>query len=408
MSQRHLLPFLNKSLAMFPAVAVVGARQVGKTTLLGAVPGEWQHYDMEVQSDRGQVIGDPDLFLRLASGSVAIDEAQLAPSLFPALRVAIDRNRAQKGLYLLSGSSSPDLVKSIAESLSGRIAMLELGPFSLAEAFSQSASPIYQLIATRAGIDALLTAASPRIPLAQVLEYWFNGGYPEPWLSNDDDFRRLWQRNYLDTYLLRDIGSLFPGLNRDRYRQFIQLLANVSGTLLNNAEIARTLGVSEPTVRDWLWIAHGTFIWRHIPAWDRSPHKQLVRHPKGYLRDSGVLHRLLQIPSQDHLASHVVNGRSWEGMIVEQLLRGLESAGYRASPFHYRTRGGAEIDLILQGDFGILPVEIKLSSSSPRRDWTALREFVETHQCAYGIVINNDERPRQLDDRILSIPAAAL
>jgi predicted AAA+ superfamily ATPase len=322
--------------------------------------------------------------------------------------VAIDRNRAQKGLYLLSGSSSPDLVKSIAESLSGRIAMLELGPFSLAEAFSQSASPIYQLIATRAGIDALLTAASPRIPLAQVLEYWFNGGYPEPWLSNDDDFRRLWQRNYLDTYLLRDIGSLFPGLNRDRYRQFIQLLANVSGTLLNNAEIARTLGVSEPTVRDWLWIAHGTFIWRHIPAWDRSPHKQLVRHPKGYLRDSGVLHRLLQIPSQDHLASHVVNGRSWEGMIVEQLLRGLESAGYRASPFHYRTRGGAEIDLILQGDFGILPVEIKLSSSSPRRDWTALREFVETHQCAYGIVINNDERPRQLDDRILSIPAAAL
>jgi predicted AAA+ superfamily ATPase len=95
-------------------------------------------------------------------------------------------------------------------------------------------------------------------------------------------------------------------------------------------------------------------------------------------------------------------------MIVDQLLRGLESAGYRASPFHYRTRGGAEIDLILQGDFGILPVEIKLSSSSPRRDWTALREFVETHQCAYGIVVNNDERPRQLDDRILSIPAAAL
>lgn len=405
---RHLNKALQTTLRHFAAVAVLGARQVGKTTLLEAQPGVWQRFDMELQADRAQVLGDPDAFLRLTTHPLIIDEAQLAPALFPALRVAIDRARQRKGAYLLSGSSSPGLVRSIAESLAGRIALLELGPFSLAEAWQQPPSPIYELIAQTAGIDMLLAAATPRLTLSQVLEYWFHGGYPEPWLSGDDEFRRLWQRNYLDTYLLRDIAVLFPGLNRDRFRQFIQLLSNVSGTILNNAEIARTLGISEPTVRDWLRIAHGTFIWRHVPAWDRSPHKQLVKHPKGHLRDSGMLHRLMQLTTADQLATHPVNGRSWEGMIVEQLLQGFEVAGYQVKPFHYRTRGGAEIDLILQAEFGVVPIEIKLASTTPQRDLTALREFIVAHDCTLGLVINNDERPRRLDDRIISIPAAAL
>lgn len=408
MLKRHLHPHFDHLLTHFPCVALFGVRQCGKTTLLNHLPGQWHYFDMENAADRQQVLADPDLFLRLHSAAVVIDEAQLAPPLFPALRVAIDRAREKKGRFVLSGSSSPELARNVAESLAGRIALTELGPLSLPEAFALEPSPIFPLLAERASPQQLMDAASPRVELRDLLTHWFQGGYPEPWLNTDPEFRRLWQRNYFDTYLLRDVGALFPTLNRDRYRQFIQVLSQTSGQILNNADIARTLGVSEPTVRDWLNIAHGTYLWRHIPAWDRSPHKQLVRHPKGYLRDSGLLHRLLQIPDADSLSTHPQAGRSWEAYVTEQLLRGFANAGLPVTPFHYRTRGGAEIDLILEGDCGLLPVEIKLGTRIEPRALRALEEFVADHDCPLGLVVGNDEKPRRLSERVVSIPASSL
>lgn len=408
MFPRHLQDHIATLLRHFPCVAVSGVRQSGKTTLLGKLPGDWQRFDMESVSDRSQVLADPDLFLRLHTQGVVIDEAQLAPPLFPALRVAIDKQRSLKGRFVLSGSSSPELAKNVAETLAGRIGLAELAPLSLAEAYRLPASPLYELLASKVAPQDIVAAGSPRLDLRQVLEHWFQGGYPEPWSSDDAEFRRLWHRHYLDTYLMRDIGALFPALNRDRYRQLIQLLCNLSGTILNNAEIARSLGVSEPTVRDWLAIAHGTYIWRHLPAWDRSPHKQLVRHPKGWLRDSGLVHRLLQIPDADALATHPLAGRSWEAYAGELLLRGFAAAGIQVAPYHFRTRGGAEVDLVLTGEVGTLPVEIKLGAGTEPRSLRALAEFVVEHDCPLGLVVNNDERPRLLAERIVSIPAAAL
>lgn len=408
MYPRHLASHVATLLRHFPCAAVNGARQSGKTTLLGSLPGDWQRFDMESAADRAQVLADPDLFLRLHPQGVIVDEAQLAPPLFAALRVAIDRDRGRKGRFLLSGSSSPELARNIAETLAGRIGLAELAPLSLAEAYRLPASPLYELLAQPAALPDIVAAGMPRLDLRQVLEHWFQGGYPEPWSNTDPEFRRLWQRYYLDTYLMRDIGALFPGLNRDRFRQFIQLLCNLSGTLMNNAEIARSLGVSEPTVRDWLAIADGTYLWRHLPAWDRSPQKQLVRHPKGWLRDSGLAHRLLQIPDADALATHPLAGRSWEAYAGELLLRGFAAAGIQATPSHYRTRGGAEVDLVLSGEVGILPVEIKLGATTEARALRGLVEFVAMHDCPLGLVINNDEKPRLLAERIVSIPAAAL
>ena len=412
MFARHLQQTMDVLLRHFPCVAVNGVRQCGKTTLLGALPGEWQRFDMESAADRAHVLADPELFLRLHPQGVVIDEAQLAPPLFAALRVAIDAARAQKGRFVLSGSSSPELTRNIAETLAGRIGLAELAPLSLAEAYRLPASPLYALLARRAASADIaadvVAAAAPRLDLRQVLEHWFHGGYPEPWINDDAEFRRLWHRNYLDTYLMRDIGALFPNLNRDRFRQLIQLLGNLSGSILNNAEIARSLGVSEPTVRDWLAIAHGTYLWRHLPAWGGSPHKQLVRHPKGWLRDSGLLHRLLQIPDADALATHPLAGRSWEGYAAELLLRGFAGAGIHVAPFHFRTRGGAEVDLILEGEFGTLPVEIKLGARVEPRALRALDEFVAERGCPLGLVVNNDEKPRRLTERIVSVPAASL
>lgn len=411
MLQRHLQSHLQTLLTHFPCVVLTGVRQCGKTTLLGTLGPEWQHFDMENSGDRQQLLSDPDVFFRLHANKIIIDEAQLAPPLFAALRVAIDQDRSKKGRFLLSGSSSPELVKQISESLAGRVARIEMAPLSVSEAWELPPSRLYPLLAKGARADELLAATAPRLGIQQVRDYWFTGGYPEPWLSNSEEFRSLWARHYIDSYLLRDIGALFPNLNRDRFRQFIALLSQHSGNILNNADIARTLGVSEPTVRDWLRIAHDTFLWRHVPAWDRSGAKQLVKHPKGFLRDSGLLHRLLRIPDPDLLNTHPVVGKSWEGMIVETLLRGFENAGIEVQPFHYRTRGGAEIDLILEGQFGstqLLPIEIKLTSQSDKRALRSLSDFVATHNCPLGLVINNDDRPRWLDDRILAIPAGCL
>lgn len=411
MISRHVQAHLQTLLTHFPCVVVTGVRQCGKTTLLGTLASEWQRFDMENSTDRQQLLADPDLFFRLHVDKVVIDEAQLAPPLFPALRVAIDRDRSRKGRFLLSGSSSPELVKNISESLAGRVARLEMAPLSLAEAWQLPPSRLYPMLAGGAAIKDIAAAAVARLTAQQVRDYWFQGGYPEPWLSGSEEFRSLWYRHYIDAYLLRDIGALFPNLNRDRYRQFIAVLSQFSGNILNNADIARMLGVSEPTVRDWLNIAHDTFLWRHIPAWDRSAAKQLVKHPKGFLRDSGLLHRLLRIQDIDMLATHPSVGKSWEGMVVETLLRGFENAGIDVNPFHYRTRGGAEIDLILEGQFGtahFLPVEIKLTQQSDKRALRSLSDFVVTHNCPLGLVINNDERPRWLDERILAIPAASL
>ncbi len=408
MIPRHAKRHLETLLTHFPCVVITGVRQCGKTTLLSTLSNEWRRFDMENSSDRQQILTDPDLFLRLHPNRIIIDEAQLAPALFPALRVAIDSERSTKGRFLLSGSSSPELVKQISETLAGRIANMELSPLSLSEAWELQPSPIYSLIGSRGSSQDLLKASEPRLSIRQVWQYWLAGGYPEPWLSSDPEFHRLWQRNYIDAYLMRDISTLFPNLNRDRYRQFILLLAQTSGTILNNADIARNLGVSEPTVRDWLQIAHGTFFWRHLPAWDRSPHKQLVKHPKGILRDSGLLHRLLHIEETDQLATHPMAGRSWEGMIIETLLRGFSTLGEAVNPFHYRTRGGAEIDLILEGDFGLLPMEIKLTSTPDKRSLRALNEFITMHQCPVGLVITGNDHPRQLTEQIIALPAAAL
>ncbi len=411
MLSRHVQTHLQTLLTHFPCVVLTGVRQCGKTTLLGSLLGDWQRFDMENATDRAQVLADPDLFLRLHANKLLIDEAQLAPPLFAALRVAIDRERSRKGRFLLSGSSSPELVKQISESLAGRVARIEMAPLSLSEAWQLPPSQLYPLLAERANIADIQAAAAGRLSATQVRDYWFQGGYPEPWMNQDETFRGLWARHYIDAYLLRDIGALFPTLNRDRFRQFIALLSQLSGSILNNADIARTLGISEPTVRDWLRIAHDTFLWRHVPAWDRSAAKQLVKHPKGFLRDSGLLHRLLRIADHDMLVTHPAVGKSWEGMVVETLLRGFENAGIKVEPFHYRTRGGAEIDLILEGQFGnghLLPIEIKLTQHSDKRVLRAITEFVAAHDCPLGLVINNDERPRWLNERVLAIPAACL
>lgn len=400
---------LLELLEQFPCVAVLGPRQCGKTTLVQALEGGWKYFDLERGADISLAAEDPDLFLRLNPDKVIIDEAQQLPALFPALRVAIDADRQRKGRFVLTGSSSPDLLRSVSESLAGRMAVIEMSPFLWAEVYPQAEGGLLERVAQ--GITdpvELLDGLQPRADVRAVHAYWYRGGYPEPWLSKHPKFPFNWAQQYIQTYLYRDLGRLFPGLSPERFRQFLRLLAGVSGDVLNYSEFARAMGVSQPTVRDYFEIAHGTFLWRRIPAWDYQSVKRLVKHPKGYLRDSGLLHQLLHIGDVDALLAHPRSGYSWEGMVTEEILRQFALLQVPVEPFFYRTGAGAEVDLVCVGTLGTIPFEIKHGQRVDLRDLRGIRDFMVAEQCPFGIVINNDEYPRHYTETLIGVPFAYL
>jgi hypothetical protein len=400
---------VKEYLGLFPCAGIIGPRQCGKTTLLGTLPKGWKVFDLERLSDRQAISRDPDLFFRLNPTHVAIDEAQTLPELFPALRVAIDQDRATTGRFVITGSSNPYLLKSISETLAGRIAMIEMAPFGWAEVHpSTGTSALAVATDGLASPPDVVQAAAPRGTILQAHEYWFRGGFPEPWVRRSQRFRQVWMDQYARSYLYRDVGRLFPGLNQARFQQFVQMLAGLSGTIVNCSDVGRTLGISQPTARDYFEIAHGTFVWRRIPPYARSAMKRIVKHPKGYLRDSGLLHHLLRIADLDALRAHPQMGNSWEGMVIEEVIRQLTCLGRPFEYSYYRTAAGAEVDLVLEGDFGLLPVEIKYSQPLDQRALRGIRTFVDERGCRMGLVINNDEHPRLLTEKIAGIPFTCL
>lgn len=402
---RHYHQIVTELLGYFPCVAITGVRQCGKTTLLEQLQPSWKIYDLEKSSDFEIIAREPDLFFRLNSDFIALDEAQLLPELFSALRVAIDADRNRSGRFIITGSSSPELLRSISETLAGRVAIVEMAPLSLSEAYEMKQPRLYSLIEQR-NISAkeFLTLSSSGLSVSQQHDYWMRGGYPELWVKKSPRFAKLWMQNYLKTYFERDIARLFPSLNRQRYRQFINMLGQLSGNIINYSQVARTLGVSQPTAREYFNIAHGTFVWRHIPSYEKNAQKRIVKHPKGYLRDSGLLNHFLHLQNLDDLLAHPAMGHSWESMVIENLLRGLTIQGVSFDYFHYRTSAGAEVDLVLEGEFGLIPVEIKYGQKVSLRSLRGIQGFINDFNCSYGIVVSNTERLALIDDNLVSIP----
>jgi predicted AAA+ superfamily ATPase len=213
---------------------------------------------------------------------------------------------------------------------------------------------------------------------------------------------------YVRAYVLRDVGRLFPGLNQEKFRTFARMLGGLSGSTVNQAEVARALGVSSPTVRDYFTIAEGAFLWRSLPAFTRNVTKRVIKHAKGYLRDSGLGHHALRVPDVTALLSHPQAGASWEGMVVEEICRQLAQRGIAFDACHYRTGGGAEVDLVLEGTFGLVAIEIKLGQRVRSQELRGLREFIVEHRCRFGLVLSNEERPRLIEENIAGLPVRYL
>jgi predicted AAA+ superfamily ATPase len=320
MIKRRITAEVASLLRDSPAVVLTGPRQVGKTTLALTIAADRPatYLDLESEVDRAR-LAEPELyFADHAYELLVLDEIQRTPGLFEALRGVIDRGRREgKGneRFLLLGSASLDLLAQSGETLAGRVAFAELTPFDLTEVGAER-------------LDRL----------------WIRGGFPESFLATDEQASLRWRRDFIRTYLERDIPQLGPRIPAETLRRLWTMLAHNQGGLLNAANLARGLGVSGATVGGYLDLMVDLLLVRRLPPRLVNVGKRLVRSPKVYLRDSGLLHALLGIADKESLLGHPVAGASWEGMAIENL---IGMAGAEAEPSFYRTSNGAEIDLIL-------------------------------------------------------------
>lgn len=333
---RHAEPQLQTLIATFPAVVLVGPRQVGKTSLAKHLATSLAHptiyLDLEYPEDFNKLL-NPTIFLeRYADHTVIIDEVQRRPELFPLLRALIDRQR-RPGRFILLGSASPELIRDTSESLAGRVAYFELPPFTLPEL----------------------------PPPADYRSHWLRGGFPESFLAADDATSLAWRENFIQTYLERDLPLL--GLRADPMliRRLWTMVAHLNGQLLNLETLGNSLGISGPTVRRYLDFLESAYLIRRLPPFFANISKRLVKSPKLYLRDTGLLHALLNIGEFGQLLGHPALGASWEAYVVQAIAAQL--SGRREMCF-FRTHDGAEADVvILNAGQPEMLIEIKFSTT---------------------------------------------
>lgn len=403
--KRNIAYKINQLLEMFPAVAILGARQCGKTTLVKSLRPDWLYMDLEKISDFNRIDLDPEFFLQQNSNNVIFDEAQLSPKLFDILRVAIDQDRHKKGRFIITGSSSPQLLTHISETLAGRIAIIEMDTLKANEIYNKPLSHLYQIFQEELSPHFFDNIPMPELTIPQLQKAWFLGGYPEPVLNDSETFYLHWMENYENTYIYRDIARLYPRLNKIAYQRFLSMLCKLSGTIINKAELARALEVSEGSIREFLNIADGTFLWRPLASYENTHIKSIVKMPKGHIRDTGLLHSLLRITNERQLYSDPIVGHSFESFVIEELIKGLKVLMITHWQFYYyRTRGGAEIDFILEGPFGVLPIEIKYGTKIEGARLKTLENFVIDNHLPFALLINQAEKPYWLNRYIFQLP----
>ncbi|MEO1944883.1 MAG: ATP-binding protein, partial [Candidatus Thioglobus sp.] len=400
---------INALLKMFPAVAILGPRQCGKTTLAQQLRPDWMYVDLEKPSDFNRIISDPEFFLQQNEQNVIIDEAQKAPQLFNVLRGVIDQNRTQKGRFILTGSSSPALLKSISESLAGRIATIELGTLKCNELHAKPLSRFYKLFEKKLDKVFFKSLGSAKLNTKQLQKSWFKGGYPEPVLSKQKNFYAQWMQNYEQNYIYRDVAALFPKLNKVTYQRFLTMLCKLSGTILNKKQLAHALETSDSSVQEFLRIATGTFIWRQQHVYSKSVSKSILKMPKGHVRDSGLLHSLLRIHDISDLYNDPIIGSSFESFVIEEISKGLNATmTTNWDTFYYRTRSNAEVDLIIEGPFGVLPIEIKYGLNTSADKLKHLEKFIKDNQLEFGLLINQAKDAHWLSRHVFQLPATYL
>jgi len=341
---------IEEKLGNMPGVVILGPRQCGKSTLAKAIISEIGgavYLDLERPSDVSK-LRDPEAFFSLNSDKlICLDEIQRVPELFPVLRSVMDENR-KNGQFIILGSASPDLIKQSSETLAGRISYFELTPFVLKEVSEDN-------------------------HLKTLRKLWLRGGFPRSYLASNEKESIEWRLDFIRTFLERDIPQLGFRTPAKTLERFWRICAHLHGQLLNSSKLGESMGVSHHTVRSYVDMLEQSFVLRVLRPYESNLRKRLIKSPKIYIRDSGILHALLSIENHNDLLGHPVYGASWEGLVIENILSLLPN--WKAS--FYRTSYGSEIDLILEKGNKRVAIECK-GSTSPnltRGFWNAVSEL---------------------------------
>ncbi len=370
---------LQSLLRSFQAVLVVGPRQCGKSTLARHALPNWTHLDLERPADLAVLAADLEGFFDAHPRSVMIDETQRLPEVFPVLRYIIDRSRG-KGRFLLLGSASPTLMRSVSETLAGRVALLELTPFLASEL-------------------ADTTRAADR---------WFWGGFPPVHALRDARARSEWFDAYVSTFLERDLPALGFGLPARRLRTLWTMLTHLHGNLLNVSDLARSLAVSSHTITGDLDVLEGAYMIRRLQPYHANVQKRLTKSAKLYVRDTGLLHFLAGLRRPPELATWPKRGASFEGLVIEELAGLAAQRLVRPELFFWRTHAGAEVDLLIVEGRRVLPIEIKLGAAVDRYAVAGLRQCMKDLNLRRGWVISSGRERRLLSPGIEIIPWAEI
>jgi predicted AAA+ superfamily ATPase len=372
--KRTLELTIRESLKKYPVVGILGSRQTGKTTLAKEIQSTFNkkavYLDLELPSDLNKLV-DPELYLsQFTDDLVIIDEIQRIPSLFPIIRALVDHKRTA-GRFLILGSASPELIKQASESLAGRIIYHELTPFTLQET-----------------------------GFRKIENLWLRGGYPESYLAKKDEDSYQWREAFIKTYLEMDIPQLGIRVPALQLRRFWTMLAHSHGGLWNASKIGGSLDRSAPTVRHYLDILQETFIVRQLQPYHSNLKKRLIKSPKVYVRDTGLLHTLLRIRELDDLQGHPSIGGSWEGFVIEQIIGAIPLVW---QAYFFRTNAGAEIDLLLiDAKNRPVAVEIKysLSPAVTRGFWNAYNDL----GCKRGFVVYPGDETYPIGHNVFVLP----
>ena len=368
MIERRIKQQLREALDRQAAVALIGPRQVGKTTLACEIAAEWDalYLDLEDRNDR-EKLSDPALFLNQYEDKLVIlDEIHRTPELFQTLRGIIDkgrRNGKRTGRFLILGSASIDLLRQSGETLAGRIAYIDMYPFDITEVGTAE-------------------NASNRL--------WVRGGFPDSYLAKNNEYSFKWRKDFIRTYLERDVPQFGPRIPAATLESLWTMLSHGQGSLLNASSLASALSLSTPTVKKYIDLLIDLLLVRRLASYHTNIAKRLVKSPKIYVRDSGLLHALLDIEDFNSLCGHPVIAASWEGFVIENLLTRLP---YRTQSHFYRTAAGAEVDLVLEfpGKSEIWVIEIKRAlAAKPKKGFYHACEDIQPHKSF--VVYAGDER----------------
>jgi len=362
---RRLVTALGRS----PVTALLGPRQCGKTTLARMLgqKRKLRYFDLEDEADRSR-LQNPTLALAPLRGLVVLDEAQRMPALFETLRVLVDRT-GHRARYVILGSASPYLVRGVSESLAGRVEFVELGGFHLGET----------------GAGSLETL-------------WIRGGFPRSFLARSGKDSLAWRESFIRTFLERDVPQLGFTIPASAMRRFWTMLAHNHGQIWNASKLARSMGLSDKTVRSYLDVLTGTFLVRQLQPWHTNVAKRQVKAPKIYLRDSGVLHRLLGIDGRDDLLGHPQAGASWEGFALEQTLAIIRPA----EAYFWSTHSGAELDLFFIHGGHQFGIEFKLTDAP--RVTRSMRIALDDLGLRHMWVVHAGKERFPMDEKITAWP----